>query len=73
MEPEHAGLTEVVKATGGGVLCAPDDPGALADALEALLVKMPERGMYDNARPATLRFIAGLRVASAAGEPVVFG
>lgn len=46
--------------------------GPIADALEALLVKMPERGTYDHARPATLRFIAGLRVAAAAGEPVVF-
>ena len=47
--------------------CAP-----LADALEALLVYMPERGLYDEARPATVRFIDGLRRASAAGEPVEF-
>ncbi len=43
VEPEHAGLTEVVHATGGGVLCAPDDPGALAGALEALLRDEPRR------------------------------
>lgn len=46
--------------------------GPIADALEALLVKMPERALYDEKRPATLRFIAGLRDAAAAGEPVVF-
>ncbi len=43
VEPDHAGLTEVVNATGGGVLCAPDDAAALADALEALLRDEPRR------------------------------
>lgn len=43
VEPDHAGLTEVVNATGGGVLCAPDDAAALADALEALLRDEPWR------------------------------
>lgn len=47
--------------------------GPMADALEALLPMWPERGFYDGARPATLRFIAGLRRAAAAGEPVEFG
>lgn len=37
VEPDHAGLGEIVRATGGGVLCEPDNPGALADALESLL------------------------------------
>lgn len=49
------------------VICGP-----LADALEALLVHMPERGIYDEKRPATERFIKGLRKAAAAGEPVGF-
>jgi hypothetical protein len=46
--------------------------GPLADALEALLPRMPERALYDIARPATVRFIAGLRRAAAAGEAVEF-
>jgi len=46
--------------------------GPLADALEALLPKMPERAIYDQMRPATVRFIAGLRLAAAAGEAVRF-
>lgn len=46
--------------------------GPLADALEALLSHMPERGIYDEKRPATERFIRGLRRAADANEPVVF-
>ena len=38
VQPAHAAFPELVAATGGGVLCAPDDPAALADALHALLV-----------------------------------
>lgn len=36
--PRHAAFPELVSLTGGGVLCEPDDPAALADALEALLL-----------------------------------
>jgi hypothetical protein len=47
--------------------------GPLADALEGLLGKhMPQRGIYDEQRPATERFIRGLRKAAAAGEAVGF-
>lgn len=50
-------------------MCAP-----LADALQELVKKhMPERGTYDEKRPATERFIAGLRLAAEHGEPVEFG
>jgi len=49
-----------------------EDCGPLADALEALLALMPERGIYDEMRPATERFIAGLRLAAAEGEDVEF-
>lgn len=47
--------------------------GPLADALQSLMERrMPESGLYDEKRPATQRFIAGLRRAAAAGEPVEF-
>jgi glycosyltransferase involved in cell wall biosynthesis len=35
--PRHGALTELVETTGGGLLCAPQDPEALAAGLEALL------------------------------------
>ncbi len=38
VQPRHAAFPEVVAATGGGVLCEPDDPDSLADQLEALLL-----------------------------------
>jgi glycosyltransferase involved in cell wall biosynthesis len=38
VEPEHAAFPELIHATGGGVLCAPDDAGSLAAALEQLLL-----------------------------------
>ncbi|MBX2850217.1 MAG: glycosyltransferase family 4 protein [Phycisphaeraceae bacterium] len=37
VEPDHAGLAEVVALTGGGILCDPDDPASLADRLAQLL------------------------------------
>ncbi|MFO1485597.1 MAG: glycosyltransferase family 4 protein [Verrucomicrobiaceae bacterium] len=37
VQPDHAAFPELLAATEGGVLCKPDDPKALADALEAVL------------------------------------
>ena len=37
VQPNHAAFPELIQATGGGVLCEPDDVKALADALEGLL------------------------------------
>jgi glycosyltransferase involved in cell wall biosynthesis len=37
VQPRHGGFTELLGASGGGILVAPDDPGALADAWAALL------------------------------------
>ncbi|HEX4568257.1 MAG TPA: glycosyltransferase family 4 protein [Vicinamibacterales bacterium] len=36
VQPRRGAFTEIVERTGGGVLVAPDDPVALADALHAL-------------------------------------
>ena len=35
--PRHGAFVELVEATGGGVLCEPNDPAALARAIEPLL------------------------------------
>lgn len=37
VEPDHAGLGELVRATGGGLLCRPADPASLAESLERVL------------------------------------
>lgn len=51
---------------------AAKDCGPLADALQSLLDQLPERALYDDIRPATARFIAGLRSAASKGEDVEF-
>lgn len=37
VQPAHGAFPELVEMTGGGLLCRPDDAGALADQLEAVL------------------------------------
>lgn len=37
VQPRHAAFPELLTATGGGVLCEPDDPLSLADTLEEIL------------------------------------
>ncbi len=37
VQPRHGAFPEVLDATGGGVLCEPDDPGDLARAIATLL------------------------------------
>jgi glycosyltransferase involved in cell wall biosynthesis len=37
VQPRHAAFPELIQATGGGVLCEPGDPKALAEAIESLL------------------------------------
>jgi glycosyltransferase involved in cell wall biosynthesis len=37
VQPEHGAFPELLHATGGGLLVPPDDPGALAAGLDALL------------------------------------
>jgi glycosyltransferase involved in cell wall biosynthesis len=38
VQPRHAAFPELVENTGGGILCEPDDPQALAIGLEGLLL-----------------------------------
>ncbi len=42
VQPRHAVFPELLAKTGGGVLCEPDNPAALADAIEGLL-RDPEK------------------------------
>lgn len=61
VEPERGALPEIVGATGGGVLCEPDSPQSLADAVESLFLD-PERtrALGETGRRAVLeRFTAG--------------
>jgi len=54
---------------------AADRCGPIADALEALIPKLPEGdagGHIGNWRKKTAQFVAGLREAAAAGEPLGF-
>jgi glycosyltransferase involved in cell wall biosynthesis len=37
VQPRHGSFPELIEATGGGVLVAPDDPGELARALHAMM------------------------------------
>jgi glycosyltransferase involved in cell wall biosynthesis len=38
VQPRHAAFPELLDATGGGLLCEPDDPVALAATWETLLL-----------------------------------
>jgi glycosyltransferase involved in cell wall biosynthesis len=38
VEPRHGAFPELIEATGGGILCEPDNVESLANALESLLL-----------------------------------
>lgn len=38
VQPRHAAFPELIEATGGGILCEPDNVPALADGIESLLL-----------------------------------
>jgi glycosyltransferase involved in cell wall biosynthesis len=56
VQPRHAAFPELIEATGGGAICEPGNPAALADALESLLLDEPKvRRLGEAGRQAVLR------------------
>lgn len=49
VQPRHGAFPELVEATGGGVVCEPGDPVALAEAIEALLLDPEKRARHATA------------------------
>ena len=43
VQPRSGAFEEIIESTGGGVLCAPDDPASLVEGLEALLLDPARR------------------------------
>ncbi|MDQ3813116.1 MAG: glycosyltransferase family 4 protein [Armatimonadota bacterium] len=55
-QPRHAAFPELIEITGGGVLCEPNDPQSLAEAVERLLNDPgAARAMGEHGRQVVLR------------------
>jgi glycosyltransferase involved in cell wall biosynthesis len=64
VQPRHAAFPELVAATGGGVLCEPGNPAALADAVEPLLLDSTRaRALGDAGRKAVLEIFSAEQMA----------
>jgi len=78
VQPRTAAFPELVNATGGGILCAPGNSEALADAIEGLLLAPERRAALGRAGALAIfeKFSAEamargcLRVFEEAGVPV---
>ena len=74
VEPDHAGLSEVIGLTGGGILCRPDDAEALAESLASLLGEEPKRrALGERGRRSVLERFTATRMAesvASALEPI---
>jgi glycosyltransferase involved in cell wall biosynthesis len=46
VQPRHAAFPELVEATGGGILCEPNDPKSLADGIERLLTMRDQASLF---------------------------
>ncbi|MCB1208572.1 MAG: glycosyltransferase family 4 protein [Verrucomicrobiales bacterium] len=55
VQPDSGAFGELIQATQGGVLCAPDDVGSLADSLEGLLQNEEQRDQLANRGMANVR------------------
>ena len=55
VQPRHGAFPEMIEATGGGLLCEPDDPKSLADGFEELLLDGARRDQFANAGRTSVR------------------
>ncbi len=55
VQPRHAAFPEIIQATGGGVICEPGSPQALADAIEGLLANPSQAADLGDAGRAAVR------------------
>lgn len=55
VQPKHGAFPELLEMTGGGLLCTPDDPKALADGFEELLLDGARRDQLANAGRTNVR------------------
>jgi glycosyltransferase involved in cell wall biosynthesis len=56
VQPSVSAFPEIIEATGGGVLCKPNDPQSLAEAAEQLLTNVIRaRGLGTNGRESVMR------------------
>jgi glycosyltransferase involved in cell wall biosynthesis len=49
VQPRHAAFPELLARTGGGLLCEPDNPTELAEALQQLLLDPAKAGELGEA------------------------
>jgi glycosyltransferase involved in cell wall biosynthesis len=70
VQPAHGAFVEIVETTGGGVLVAPEDPGALADAWFDLLTDRAKAQALGTAGAAAVREHYSLDRMAAAAERV---
>lgn len=64
VQPRHAAFPELIEATGGGLLCEPDNPESLADSIAQLLANPDEaRAMGERGRKVVLKDFSVERMA----------
>jgi glycosyltransferase involved in cell wall biosynthesis len=66
VQPRTAAFPELIEATGGGVLCAPGDARALAEAVEDLLLdRARARALGEAGRQAVTKGFSAAAMAQA--------